>query len=161
MPDYLKLQNNVIAKIRVVSNIIHKNEHWVRENGRMRVRDCAGANCQYCQQGIRKYDRYGVEIVDRADNKNKFLNFGSHLYKKIKDAFGEVGTTNCDLHILKIVRNHPFIEYSVTPVLGVDPIKSLVVEGGDPDICPSCGASGKQHGMACICLNCGKIIWGC
>jgi len=31
----------------------------------------------------------------------------------------------------------------------------------NPDICKQCGGFGRIIGMACICDNCGKLIWGC
>ncbi len=34
-------------------------------------------------------------------------------------------------------------------------------DNSDPNRCSACGEVGKTHKMACVCPNCGKVIWGC
>ena len=53
---------------------------------------------------------------------------------------------------------HPgFVGYDVD----ISEASSSPVSTGNPDICKQCGGFGRIIGMACICDNCGKLIWGC
>lgn len=37
---------------------------------------------------------------------------------------------------------------------------SPIDEPSEDDICKNCGATGEVKGMACVCPNCGSLVWG-
>jgi hypothetical protein len=169
--------------IRIVGTPEQRFVHWTRsDTGHMKAVICDfDTKCSHCTNGDKARARFYIPVIDRDDGECKMLVTGPQIYKGIRSYVTNPMWGSPDHYDIKIYRkprgHNPLYAVLANPILSsltpeerqkADQFLNMPPEelGEKPqpklhDECKTCGGIGEVRGTACICVQCGNLIWGC